>query len=202
VALLRYRGLEPVAATREAVLKVVDQSLSFELAITREVANPFGYARQYVKEVGGGKRSSFFFPHKNESGYWWQGENARLSSLAAAALLAARDLPGKSRALGSYARDQLDWILGLNPYDMSMLQGKGRHHPDYLPENPNAPGGICNGITSGFDDEKDIAFLPAPHDKNPDQNWRWSEQWIPHGAWYVLAVSALAAGGRESVSAK
>jgi hypothetical protein len=198
VALLRYRAIEPVAATRDDVLKAVEQSLTFELGITREVANPFGYARQYVKDLGGGTRSSFFFPHKNESGYWWQGENARLSSLAAAATLAARDLPGKSRALRAYAADQLDWILGLNPYDMSMLQGKGRHNPEYLAENPNAPGGICNGITSGFDDERDIAFLPPPHDKNPDQNWRWSEQWIPHGAWYVLAVSAAAVNDRPA----
>ncbi|CSB95077.1 glucosamine-link cellobiase [Vibrio cholerae] len=20
------------------------------------------------------------------------------------------------------------------------------------------------------------------------QNWRWGEQWIPHGAWYLLAI--------------
>ena len=65
-------------------------SLQFELAITREVANPFGCARQYVKDLGKGKRSSFFLPHQNESGYWREGEGARLASLAAAAFLGGR----------------------------------------------------------------------------------------------------------------
>ena len=79
--------------------------------------------------------------------------------------------------------------LGLNPFDISMLQGRGRHNPDLLPENPNAPGGVCNGITSGFNDEHDIDFMPPPHDKNQEQNWRWAEQWLPHAAWYLYAVA-------------
>ena len=52
----------------------------------------------------------------------------------------------------------------------------------------NSPGGIVNGITSGWDDELDIAFLP---DSAPEGNeWRWAEQWIPHSAWFLLAVCA------------
>ena len=58
----------------------------------RQAPNPFGYARQYVKDPGG-KRAAFFMPHRNETGYWWQGENARLASLAAAALLGSRLAP-------------------------------------------------------------------------------------------------------------
>ena len=77
VALARYRKVEPDPAVQQTVLEAMKQSLDFELRITAEVNNPFGYARQYVKDLGGGKRSSFFFPHKNESGYWWQGESAR-----------------------------------------------------------------------------------------------------------------------------
>jgi hypothetical protein len=193
VALLRYAGIETDAALREEALAAVRRSLRFELTITREVANPFGYARQYVKDVGQGTRSAFFFPHANESGYWWQGENARLASLAAAAFLGARHVPKERRAeLEAYGVDQLDWIFGLNPFDVCMQHGKGRNNPEYEAEWPNAPGGVCNGITSGFDDERDIAFLPPPHDQDPAQNWRWSEQWIPHGAWLVLALAAQA----------
>ncbi len=44
---------------------------------------------------------------------------------------------------------------------------------DYLPGFPDLPGGICNGITAGVEDEHDIAFLPPPWDLNPSQNWRW-----------------------------
>jgi hypothetical protein len=197
LALLRYRAIEPDAASREQAMEAISRSLAFELTVTREVANPFGYARQYVTELDGNKHSAFFLPHGNESGYWWQGENARLGSLAAAAFLAARQLgpqAGDRRsALAAYGTDQLDWILGLNPFDMCMLQGKGRNNPEYEQEQPNAPGGVCNGITSGFSDEHDIAFQPLPQANIPDQNWRWSEQWLLHAAWLGLAMAAQSA---------
>jgi hypothetical protein len=193
VALLRYRDIEPDAALKATTLEAVARSLAFELQVSAEVYNPFGYARQYVKDLGGGKRTSFFFPHKNESGYWWQGETARQGSLATAALLAANLLPGQKQALQSYAHDQLDWILGLNPFDVCMLQGRGRNNAEYEVDQPNVPGGVANGITAGFDDERDIDFLPEPHASNPSQRWRWSEQWIPHGAWLSLALAAQAA---------
>ena len=193
VALLRYAAVESDATMRDEALNAARKSLQFELTITREVPNPFGYARQYVKDLDKGTRSAFFFPHQNESGYWWQGENARLGSLAAAAFLGSRHVTGELRRnLHTYAVDQLDWIFGLNPFDASMQFGKGRNNPDYLSEWPNAPGGVCNGITSGFNDEHDIALMPSPQNNDPAQNWRWGEQWIPHGSWLVLALAAQA----------
>ncbi len=192
VALLRYLDVEPDSARGAAPIDAVAASLKFELGITSEIVNPFGLARQYVQGTKSPRHAAFFMPHDNESGYWWQGENARLASLAAAALLAAGKLPEPvGEALRRYAVNQVDWILGLNPFDACMLQGRGRNSPDYLPGFPNAPGGICNGVTSGMDDEGDIAFLPKPWDKNPSHNWRWSEQWLPHGAWMFLALAAL-----------
>lgn len=192
VALLRYLEIEPDEARRGKARGAVAASLLFELDITAEVVNPFGLARQYVQGTESPRRSAFFMPHDNESGYWWQGENARLASLAAAALLAVPRIAGPAgEALRRYAVDQLDWILGLNPFDACMLQGRGRNSPDYLPGFPNAPGGICNGITSGMEDANGIAFLPPPWDADPSHNWRWSEQWLPHGAWMFLALAAL-----------
>lgn len=192
VALLRYLEIEPDEALGNKARGAVAASLRFELDITAEVVNPFGLARQYVQGTRSPRRSAFFIPHDNESGYWWQGENARLASLAAAALLAAPQLACPAgKALRRYAVDQLDWILGLNPFDACMLQGRGRNSPDYLPGFPNAPGGICNGITSGMEDADDIAFLPSPWDADPSHNWRWSEQWLPHGAWMFLALAAM-----------
>ncbi len=70
--------------TAKKILAVIRKSLEFELDITGEVVNPFGYARQYIKPLGEQKKGAFFFTHDNESDYWWQGENARLASLAAA----------------------------------------------------------------------------------------------------------------------
>jgi hypothetical protein len=54
------------------------------------LVQPGAYARQYVKAVDG-KRGAFFVSHRsNETDSWWQGENARLASLATAALLGRR----------------------------------------------------------------------------------------------------------------
>lgn len=190
VALLRYLEIAPEAAGQDEVLEAIRTSLDFELAITDEVTNPFGYARQYVKPLDQAKRGAFFIPHQNESGYWWQGENARLGSLASAALLASQHFDGAFReTLRRYALDQINWILGLNPFDISMLQGKGRNNPDYM--GHNVRGGVANGITAGFDDPHDIAFMPPEYADDPSQNWRWAEQWLPHDAWLLMALSSL-----------
>ena len=158
--------------------------------------NPFGYPRQYVKGVDEAKRDAFFVAHNNESGYWWQGENARLGSLATMAYLAQPFIESEilKQQLSKLAQDSINWIVGLNPYDMCMLDGHGRNNPDYLPQYGffNAKGGVCNGITGGFEDEEDIAFNPPAQKDDMLQNWRWGEQWIPHGAWYLLAVMSQA----------
>jgi hypothetical protein len=194
VALMRYLQSESDAERKAAVGMAVLASLQFELAITKEVTNPCGYARQYITDIDG-KRGAFFMPHRNETGYWWSGENARLASLAAAALLGGQlAAPELAAELRTYAGNQVNWILGLNPYDMCMLQGKGHNNPgDYEAGAPNPPGGICNGITSGVDDELDIAFQPPPYGRRADWSWRWKEQWIPHAAWLTLALAAEAA---------
>ncbi|MDA1045024.1 MAG: glycoside hydrolase family 9 protein, partial [Verrucomicrobia bacterium] len=195
VALLRYEQLESDPECKSRAHKAVLDSLRFELKVTDEVVNPFGYARQYVKDLKGGKRAAFFFPHDNETGYWWVGENARLASLAAASLLGCRIAPSGMRDdLKRYALNQLNWILGLNPFDMCMLQGKGHNNPaDYEVGSPSPPGGICNGVTSGVEDEQDIAYLPEPYGTQPMWSWRWKEQWIPHSAWLILALTSESA---------
>ena len=194
IALCEYLATEPDMQHHETTRLVVEQACQFEITVTDRVANPFGYPRQYVKPVDGDKRDAFFVAHNNETGYWWQGENARLGSLATMALLAQpyiRDEALKARLI-TLSQNCLDWILGLNPYHMCMLDGHGHNNPDYLPQLGffNAKGGICNGITAGFEDEEDIAFNPPAQKDDMLQNWRWGEQWIPHGAWYLLATAA------------
>ena len=199
IALLRYAQEEPSSRQAGAALRAARRSLEFELAITGRTANPFDCARQYVQPVDGPRRAAFFFPHHNESGYWWQGENARLASLAAAARLSRCALPqGEPVAarLGVYAADQLGWILGCNPFDACFLHGFGRNNPEYETRYPNAFGGICNGITGGFRDEEDIDFLPSPYAQSGAHRWRWSEQWLPHAAWYLLAACSAGCGRR------
>jgi hypothetical protein len=246
VSLLLYAEIADEAGRAKA-LDAVRKSLTFELAVTGEVVNPFGCSRQLVqsKEGVATRRSAFFFPHDTETAPWWQGENARLGSMAAAARLAARILgtgrigaeetaaesaqaSGKSgrgpnmagsrsgsnkQALGlslapasttdsaftqklrAFGRDQLNWILGLNPYDACMLHGHGRNNIPYMFFNSweytNAPGGICNGITGGYTSDvgEGIDFGLRFAETGKDDDWRWAEQWLPHAAWYLYAVA-------------
>ncbi|HCH1010062.1 TPA: glycoside hydrolase family 9 protein [Vibrio parahaemolyticus] len=196
IALCEYLAIEDDAVQTVSVKRIVNRACEFEIKISNKVTNPFGYPRQYVKGVNESKRDAFFVAHDNESGYWWQGENARLGSLATMAYLAQPHIASQEiqQQLSVFAQDALNWIVGLNPYDMCMLDGHGRNNPDYLPQYGffNAKGGVCNGITGGFEDEEDIAFNPPVQKDDMLQNWRWGEQWIPHGAWYLLAIMSQA----------
>ncbi|HEX7324553.1 MAG TPA: glycoside hydrolase family 9 protein [Rhodanobacteraceae bacterium] len=198
VALLDYYPLADAAMQRR-IKTAVRRSLEFELNITGGVANPFGYARMYVQTRANGRRAQFFFPHDTRAAPWWRGDNARIASLATAARLAlplfAND-PAFEGKLRAYAGNQLNWILGLNPYDSSMLQGTGHNNTEYLFfrtwQYEHLPGGIVNGITGAFDSKSGAGIdfnLPIAV-THGDDSWRWNEQWLPHDAWYLLAIAA------------
>ncbi len=195
VALMHYL---PIAdnAMKSKVLDAVKKELQFEMKITGEVTNPFGYARQYVQNKEGIRRSAFFYPHDAETAPWWQGENARLASLATAARMAAEYFVEDTefhKQLEDYAWNQLNWILGLNPYDACMLDGSGRNNIEYMffnyYEYTNAPGGICNGITGGYKNDHDIDFNLGYRNTGQDIDWRWGEQWLPHATWFLMAIT-------------
>jgi len=196
VSLLYYAEIAGPDVQKK-VRDTAKRSLAFQLGINQDVNNPFAYARQLTQDKDGNRRVTFFFPHNTEVAPWWQGENARLASLATAARLAAKQYPDDpefQKQLRAFAASQLNWILGLNPFDSSMMNGVGRNNPQYLFfdswEYTNAPGGISNGITAGFKDEDGIDYNLTFHQTGADNDWRWQEQWLPHGAWYIFAVSA------------
>ena len=171
--------------------------------ITNKVDNPFGYARQTYKTQDKIK-DGFFIPHDNESNYWWQGEDARLASLSAAIMYANRIIDGEYRNVTTsdvqkYATDQLDWILGKNPYATCMMYGKGTKNPqkyDGQSEyDATLEGGIANGITGKNQDGSGIAWtddgvaaVGFDSMKESWQVWRWDEQWLPHSTWYLMAL--------------
>jgi hypothetical protein len=172
-----------------------------ELLVTAQVGNPFGYARQLVHTKAGVRETRFFYPHDADTAPWWQGEDARLGSLATAARLALPHFATDkafAAALDRYALDQLNWMLGANPFDVSMIRGSGRNNPEYLYfdswEYTSRAGGVSNGITGGLSDPHGIDFLVPYSVTKADNDWRWAEQWLPHATWYMLAV---AAGGRS-----
>lgn len=196
VALLNFY---PLASTdmQVSLKNTIRRYMKFELAVTAEVNNPFGYSRQYTEDTAGIRKTAFFFPHGSEASPWWQGENARLASVATAARMSAqlfKDDKALYDSLETFALNQLNWILGLNPYDACMLQGSGHNNPAYgffgTFEYTNAPGGIVNGITSGLENEEDIDFNLSYAETKKDYDWRWAEQWLPHAAWFLLAVAS------------
>lgn len=181
IALQRAVELHPTADWAAAAEGLAAGWITSLKALAEATNNPFGYPPHWVKAPGSAGRRQWFYPHDNPSGYWWQGENAKLASLAAAVW--TRD--GQDHAAVAWT----DWILGANPFDVCMMQGHGRNNPAYEFGFFNGPGGVCNGITSGFEDEDDIAFQPLPWNERSDQTWRWGEQWLPHAAWLLYALT-------------
>jgi len=194
VALARYVQLESDEIKKATVRQAISKHLDYLVRVTQAVTNPFGYARQHTNAT----TTSFFISHINESGYWWQGENARLSSLAAAALLGADTIYANSTQyldLLRFAGTQLDWVLGANPFDTCFLHGHGtKNPPGYCgakTQSGTLVGGIANGITGKNDDGSGIQFMGGANSACGN-DWRWVEQWLPHAAWYMVATTALA----------
>jgi hypothetical protein len=202
IALARYTKNEPDAARKNVALQAIKKSLDYELRVSNGVSNPFGYARQTFKYKGNIK-DGFFIPHDNETGWWWQGENARLGSLATAAIVGGRLVYPAAGAwqtkpsLGVFATNQLNWILGNNPYQMCFMYNFGSKNVPYMHSNyghGSERGGVSNGITGkeGNGDGSGIDF--KAEDKGDE--WRWTEQWIPHAAWFLQAIAAMADEGK------
>lgn len=198
VALCRYLDKEKDGAERAAALSTIKKALDYNLKVTSNVDNPFGYARQSFKFMGAMK-DGFFIPHENETGWWWQGENARLGSLATAALVGGRLVYpekggwGVKKELAEYVSHQIAWILGCNPYQMCFMYQYGKNNVPYMSSNfghGSGKGGISNGIT-GKKENPDGSGIDFKM-KDDGNEWRWTEQWLPHAAWYLQAVTAMA----------
>lgn len=194
VNLLNYYEVEKDTAFKEQVLDICNRLMRHELYVTNKQKNPFGYARQLIKDSKGKIEDRFFYPHDVETSPWWQGENARIASLSTAArkLSFHTNDAELALALNKYADDQINWVLGLNPYDSCMMEGAGRNTNEYFFNGRrdfiHCPGGIVNGITGGLNDEEHgIEFVTTPNAAVQD-NWRWAEQWIPHATWYMYAL--------------
>lgn len=196
LALLDYAAVEADATRGAAARRAAARSMQAELDRAQAVTNPFGLARQVVVDTKGTRWCSYFMAQDNETGYWWQGENARLASLAAAARHTAASIaespggqPQLVERLSAYATAQLDWILGTNPYDACMLHGHGRNNPHYSDGCPPSAGGIANGVTADPGDERGRpCYDPPDAHGRADKAWRWTEQWLPHSTWYLLAI--------------
>lgn len=197
IALIRYLDVETQASSRKKALDVIKRYIDYQLKISKEVSNPFNYPRQTFR-LKNRIQNGFFIPHENESGWWWQGENARIGSLATVLLKGGKLVYPADNALGvrpnisAMACSLVDWVLGNNPYQICMMYGFGQVNVPYMASmygHGSGTGGISNGIT-GSKDKPDGSGIEFKYEDNGNE-WRWSEQWIPHTAWFLQALAAL-----------
>jgi hypothetical protein len=137
--------------------------------------------------------------HPPLPGEWYVGQNSMYLSLAWAGLTISKLRGREYQMARAWAADSLDWVLGVNPFGVCMMYGAGsvhlgRYHHRYeqIPngQNGNVPGAIANGIVR-LTMEEDVPYLDLEGNW-----WRTNEPWLPHNAYFLLALSELARGDR------
>ena len=150
--------------------------------------NPFGVL------TFGDKEHPNFFKTPNDRAGWHVGTTMYLMEAAELAALAYAYTPDP-RYL-AFVYDQFNWTLGMNPFDLSLMEGCG---DAFLPTYHNrytfsgvkrgaVPGGIANGVTwRAVGDDRphvDLSGVDIP-DYEPN------EFWLPHNTNYLKALTAL-----------
>lgn len=123
----------------------------------------------------------FFMPVRKQN--WWAGLNSHLGGHAALLGMAAKVF-GR-REYRDLAYRQIEWVLGANPFAASLMTAQGMRNP--YPHSRYVgllPGGIVNGIAGNMQDE-------AVLDTEYGYDWRTTEYWSPHNAFYLWAHSIL-----------
>jgi len=120
------------------------------------------------------------------------------------------------------AEHQIQWIAGFNPTNISMVadvgEGPGCFHHRYCfiegHQDGVVPGGILNGIMSGWEDEllylgdtdtKNFVFADVPFDYPliDTDVWGWTyvyasnEYWARNSAWFVMGALQVERAIRE-----
>ena len=202
-------GVIPAALARfvlevpaSSIVPRVRESLRAYFAwVLRMADNPFGLLRNYTGA------EPFYFKARDD---WFGGSNSAYLSTAWAAYLAAAaftdarkpcahvDEPELAGRLLDFAANQVHWILGMNPLDLCMFEGKGTsgriyyHHlyaeiPGH--ERGAVPGAIPNGIVRP-PDNSDRPWFDLRTGPGSLPGAESAEPWLPHNAYYLLVLSA------------
>jgi len=152
--------------------------------------NPFGVGMVYSDRGVEG-----FLHRYREPGAWHVGQNSQYLSDAWAMALSEKLGAG----LAGYVQSQMDWILGLNPYGVSMFEGVGEVNPPVYHHRYNSieghprgavPGAVCNGIVRwAFYLDRPWFDMRKVGQGTPD--YESNEPWLPHNAYWLLAVSSM-----------
>ena len=155
---------------------------------------PYGL---YAKEAGGGRMcGKYHFRYflgiadrmESNGTPWWVGINAHAAA-AGIAMAKAGALLG-SQELVAAAQRQLDWIVGVNPFDDSTIDLVGRNHHTmfdahcFVPPTPRIRGAVLNGIGGDADDNPDLK----------DGSYHTCEYWTPmvaHTMWLAALLKSM-----------
>ncbi|MCC6699150.1 MAG: glycoside hydrolase family 9 protein [Candidatus Hydrogenedentes bacterium] len=157
-------------------------------SMLEQAANPFG-----VYTFGTKDKPNFFGTPEREGG-WHVGNSSHI--LAAASIVATAYRYESDARYLAFVYDQLNWILGNNPYDLCLMEGVGSLNPPSYHHRYAAggvprgavPGSVVNGITwRGVGDDRpyfDMRGLDIP-DFEPN------EVWLPHNTNYLNVMANL-----------
>ena len=152
--------------------------------------NSFGivpYGLFTGKDPGGNRKTGnhwyryFMQPELN----WWAGINANIASAGVGLMKAARIL--NNPELEAVAQKQLDWIIGVNPFNSSTIVSVGYNQPEkfsgggFYPFTPVIHGAVMNGLGGDSSDQ------PV----KGDGNWQISEYWTPMAAYTLWLMAEM-----------
>jgi hypothetical protein len=140
--------------------------------------------RETYRPLAGELTYRYFMPVRKQN--WWLGTTSHLLSHATLLAMAARAL--RNPEYRRLALRQLEWVMGANPFAACLMTGEGMRNP--YPHSRFVgliPGGVMNGIAGNVRDEPVL-------DTEYGLDWRTTEYWSPHNAYYIWAVSTLERG--------
>jgi len=171
----------PMEEVSERAREALESHLDY---VGRMCNNIFGVMQWSQKDI--------FYPYENEDS-WYVGQNSQYLSLAWGMLLTAKALGGELAVKAEgVAADQVDWVLGRNPYAVCMFEGRGSFNPPMYYHRYNSvpkrqrgavPGAICNGIVRRSPQEDIPRFDTTGND------YHTNEPWLPHNSYFVLVIS-------------
>ncbi|MBI2928253.1 MAG: glycoside hydrolase family 9 protein, partial [Verrucomicrobia bacterium] len=163
-----------LARPEDPLCPKIAQALKDYIAFcVRQADNPFGLSAQPEGE------SDRFIPAD-------MGNSFQILGRAWAAALVYR-VTREPRAL-SFATDHVDWLLGKNPLDLCLFEGKGafnppRYHHRYNQIPGRERGAVPGTVPNGFVREMGLADRPGfdlSRGGNRSPSYRTSEPWLVH----------------------
>jgi hypothetical protein len=116
---------------------------------------------------------------------WWVGINSNLASAGVGLMKASKVL--RDDRLKAVAQKQLDWIIGVNPFNSSTIEMVGHNQPKhfpgstFLPNVPVLPGAVLNGLGG------DAMDVP----QKGEGDWQISEYWTPMVAYTLWLMAEI-----------